>query len=118
MADRLRLWFGVVLFFSLAAGVLVLAAGGQQEGKTAATTVTGCLQRGDEEDEFAIRDANEKTYELVSRTIKLSAHVGHKVRVTGALMGEEGEEQEREAGEGRAGKIYVTSLKMISDSCK
>jgi hypothetical protein len=80
--------------------------------------MTGYLQKGDEADEFAIKGENDKNYELVSRNIKLSAHVGHKVRVTGTLIEEESEEQEREAGEGWAGKIYVTSLKMVSETCK
>jgi hypothetical protein len=117
-ADRSRVWFGAILFFSLAAGVFPVAASAQQEDKRVSTTVIGCLQKGEEADEFAITDANEKHYELVSRTIKLSVHVGHKVRVTGTLIGEESEEQEREEGAGWAGKIYVTSLKMVGETCK
>ena len=118
MAGKSGLLFGVILFFSIAVYAFALPANAQQEGKKASTTVTGCLKEADEADVFAISNENGKNYELVSRNIKLSAHVGHKVRVTGTLIEEESEEQEREASEGWAGKIYVTSLKMVSGTCK
>jgi len=118
MDAKSRLSFGVILLFSLAVGALAPAAGAQHEGEKASTTVTGCVQKGDEVDVFAIGAENGRNYELVSRNIKLSAHVGHKVRVTGTLIEEESEQQEREASEGWAGKIYVTSLKMVSETCK
>jgi len=119
MAGKSRTSFSIILGFVLAVGVITLAASAQKGDKEAArTTVTGCLQKGDEADEFAITGEYGKNYELVSRTIKLSAHVGHKVRVTGTLIEEESEEQEKEAGEGWAGKIYVTSLRVVSETCK
>src|SRR5215471_6881436 len=105
-----------VVFFVCAFSAPAFAKGGKN-GKTA--TVTGCLKQGDESDEFAITGDDGKNYELVSRTVKLSGHVGHKVTVTGTLLGEENEEKEKkEEGEGWSGKIRVTSLKMVSESCK
>src|SRR5215831_13371854 len=95
MAAKSRSSFGLILLFSLAVGALALGARAQQEDKRVSTTVTGCLKRTDEPDVFAISDENGRTYELVSRKIKLSAHVSHKVRVTGTLIEEESEEQER-----------------------
>jgi hypothetical protein len=82
----------------------------ESKGKT--TTVTGCLQKGDEENEFAISEGNKK-YELTSRSVALKDHVGHTVTVTGTMKSEKGEE-----AEGWAGQITVTSLKMVSTSCK
>jgi hypothetical protein len=81
----------------------------------AKVTVTGCLQKGDQAEEFAITGENGKKYELVSRTVKLSGHVGHKVSVTGTVLGEEDEENE---GQEEGGWIQVTRLKMISETCK
>ena len=98
--------------------VFALTASPQEAAKVPRTTVTGCLQKGDEADVFAITGENGKNYELVSRNVKLSAHVGHKVRVSGTLMEEESEEQEGDAGERWAGKMYVRSLKMVSETCK
>jgi hypothetical protein len=119
MSSKSRKWLSVILAFFLAVCVFSLAASAQQGSKKSAnTTVTGCLQKGDEADEFAITGENGKNYELVSRNVKLSEHVGHKVSVTGTPIGEKGEEKEKEAGEGWAGKIQVTSLKMVSETCK
>ena len=90
------------------------------------TTVTGCLQKSDEPDEFSITGEDGKTYGLRSSTVDLSKHLGHKVTVTGSLKAESYEkekgEREREEHEKKeaaeAGDIRVTNLKMVSDSCK
>jgi hypothetical protein len=95
-----------------------VASAQKGEEKAASATVTGCLQKGNEADVFAIIGGDGKNYELVSRNVKLSAHVGHKVRVSGTLMEEESEEQEGEAGDRWTSKMYVRSLKMVSETCK
>ena len=119
MAGRTRKSLSLILGSVLPVCVFTFVASAQREEKEAAsTTVTGCLQKGDEADVFAITGENGKSYELVSRNVKLSAHVGHKVSVTGTPIGEKGEEKEKEAGEGWAGKIQVTNLKMVSETCK
>jgi hypothetical protein len=120
MLANAKALLSVTLAFFLAVCVFALAASTQQGTKKAArTTITGCLQKGDEADEFAITGENGKNYELVSRTVKLAEHVGHKVSVTGTLIGEESEEkEEQEAGEGWVGRMQVTSLKMVSEACK
>jgi hypothetical protein len=88
------------------------------------TTVTGCLQKGDEADEFSITGEDGKTYGLRSSTVDLSKHLGHKVTVTGTLVAESYEKEKDETEEHEkkqaieAGDIRVTSLKMVSDSCK
>jgi hypothetical protein len=91
-------------------------------------TVTGCLQKGDSADEFAIAGKNGKTWELRSKTVKLDEHVGHTVTVTGMrhqeTKAEEAKEEKMEGKESKeaeakeAGDLRVTSLKMVSDSCK
>jgi len=82
------------------------------ESKGKAITVTGCLQKGDEANEFAISEGGKK-YELTSGSVALKDHVGHTVTVTGTMKSEKGEEEE-----GWAGQITVSSLKMVSTSCK
>jgi len=86
-------------------------------------TVTGCLQKGDEANEFALTGEDGKKYDLSSSAVDLSKHVGHKVTVTGTFKAEsyekeKGEENEKKEGGSEAGDIRVTSLKMVSDSCK
>jgi hypothetical protein len=97
--------------------------------KTAHTrTVTGCLQKGDEPGEFSLAAEDGKTYGLRSASVKLDQHLGHKVTVTGSTKHEsKAEKAEEEKKEGQVEKasskeeyadLDVTSLKMVSDSCK
>ena len=92
------------------------------------TTVTVCLQKGDEADEFAITGEDGKTWELRSKTVKLGDHVGHTVTISGVphheTKAEEAKETKAEGKETKgaeameAGDLRVTSLKMVSESCK
>src|SRR5437016_13556391 len=86
------------------------------------TTVTGCLQKGDAADEFAITGEDGKTWELRSSTVKLTDHVGHQVTVTGAPTRETKAEERKEkkegsvenaAGKERYGELRVTDWKMV-----
>ena len=89
--------------------------------------VTGCLQKGDEPNEFSITGEDGKGYDLRSRTVKLSQHVGHKVTVTGTpyheTRAEEAKEEKTEKKEAKEAEekerpdLRVTRLKMISESC-
>ena len=96
----------------------------QEKSAGGKTTVTGCLQKGDEADEFSITGEDGKTYGLRSSAVDLSKHLGHKVTVTGTFKAEsyekeKGEREEHEKKEAtEAGDIRVTNLKMVSDSCK
>ena len=86
-------------------------------------TVTGCLQQGDEADEFSITGEDGKSWDLRSSTVKLADHVGHQVTVTGSLTRETKAEEKKEgqvekaAGKEELGELRVTSLKMVSHSC-
>ena len=88
-------------------------------------SVTGCLQKGDEAGGFSLMGDDGKMWELSSRKVKLADHVGHKVTVTGSRTEHSKtheEKMEKDEKKEAAGKDYgdlrVTSLKMISDSCK
>ena len=89
------------------------------EGQRA--TVTGCLQKGDEADEFAIAGDDGKTYQLRNSAVDLSKHVNHKVTITGTFKTEKKEGQtaeysQKEATE--AGTIRVVSIRIVSDKCQ
>jgi len=107
----------VFAFYLTPAGFAQAKSGGK-------TTVTGCLQKGDEADEFSIIGEDGKMYGLRSSAVDLSKHLGHKVTVTGNFKAEsyekeKGEREEHEKKEAaEAGDIRVTNLKMVSDSCK
>lgn len=116
----------LVLFaFASALGAYLSPSACAQE-KTAGgkTTVTGCLQKGDDPGEYSITGEDGKTYGLRSKAVSLSQHLGHKVTVTGALRPESAEKEKGEAEEHEkkeapeAGDIRVTSLKMVSEQCE
>lgn len=93
--------------------------------------VTGCLQKGDKENEFVITNKAGKKYEITSEAVALTGHVGHTVTVKGTRVAEEkgekeakeeqgkkGEKEEAEAKEHGGGHLQVTSLTMVSPKCK
>src|SRR5437762_13092229 len=122
MQNLVRL--SILLAFALALGGYgtprVSAQDKMAGGKT---TVTGCLQKGDEPGEYSITGEDGKTYGLRSRAVNLSQHLGHKVTIAGRLRPESAEKEKGEAEQhekkeaAEAGDIRVTSLKMVRDTC-
>ncbi|HEX6805814.1 MAG TPA: hypothetical protein VF133_19215 [Terriglobales bacterium] len=116
--------FSALLVFAFALGAYVTPSASAQKMAGSKTTVTGCLQKGDEAGEYSITGEDGKTYGLRSKTVKLSQHLGHKVTVTGTLRPESAEKERGEAEEhekkeaAEAGDIRVTALKMVSDKCQ
>jgi hypothetical protein len=86
--------------------------------------VTGCIRKGDETSVVFITGEDGKTWELRSSSVKLDRHIGHKVTVTGSTTLESKAEEKREekvekaAGKEDCGDLRVTSLKLISQTCK
>jgi hypothetical protein len=110
---------------ALTIAVFAFAANAQKGHKKGASkTVTGCLQKGDEADEFSLTGDDGKSYDLRSSSVKLADHIGHKVTVTGSFKpeGDEKDEDEaresKEGGKKEAGDINVSKLQMVSESCK
>ena len=123
MQKLARLFALLVFGLALAAYVSPIASA-QEKSAGGKTTVTGCLQKGDEPGEYSITGEDGKTYGLRSKAVKLSQHLGHKVTVTGTLRAESAEKEKAEAEEHEkkeaveAGDIRVTSLKMVSEKCQ
>jgi hypothetical protein len=130
---KLSIWLVAAVFVGLCP-VALQAQGTMAPAAPAAKpmhpeiTVTGCLQKSDSADEFAIAGKSGKTWELRSKTVKLEEHVGHTVTVTGVrhheTKAEAAKEEKTEGKESKeaeameAGDLSVTSLKMVSESCK
>ncbi len=95
----------------------------QEKSASKTKTVTGCLQKGDQPDEFSITGEDGKSWDLRSSTVKLADHVGHQVTVTGSPTREAKAEEKKEgqvenaARKEELGELRVTSLKMVSQSC-
>jgi hypothetical protein len=100
-----------LLCFSLAGFAQGQTMPGSEKQAGKQTTVTGCLQKGDESNEFMLTAEDGTKYEL--KGSNLSAHVGHTVTVTGTPMEEKGA---KEAAEGP--HLSVSKVQMVSTSCK
>jgi hypothetical protein len=104
---------------------LILAQDSPKQDKSAEVrNITGCLSKGDSANEFAITGDDGSKWELKSKTVKLSPHVGHTVTVTGEVWHPDmhgAKEKAKEAMDADAkehGHLTVTKLEMVSDSCK
>jgi hypothetical protein len=92
-------------------------------------TVTGCLQKGDDANEYNLTTKGGATWEVKSDSVKLDEHVGHTVKVTGVVshrkahaMKEDTKAEMKEHGMDKDAKehghLTVTALDMVSGSCQ
>ena len=92
-------------------------------------TLTGCLQKGDDANEYKLTTAKGGTWEIKSDTVKLGDHVAHTVTITGVVSNatlhgakEDTKAEAKEHGVDKDstehGHMTVTNLKMVSDTCK
>jgi hypothetical protein len=92
-------------------------------------TLTGCLSKGDSAHEYKLITENGSTWELHSKTLKLSHHAGHTVTVTGKVRAadlheakEKVKDEMKEHGMDKDavehGHLNVTNVSMVSESCK
>ena len=91
-------------------------------------TLTGCLQKGDDANEYKLTTAKGGTWEIKSDSLKLDDHVGHTVTITGVVsnatvhgakedLKAEAKEHGLDKDSTEHGHMTVTYLKMVSDSC-
>ena len=91
-------------------------------------TLTGCVSKGDDANEYKLTTAKGGTWELNSDAVKLADHVGHSVTVMGTVahnkmhgMKEDAKGEAKEHGMGKHstehGHLTVTNLTMVSESC-
>ena len=88
-----------------------------------ASSVTGCLVKGDEPKEVWLAQKDGRIYGLESSKIELNAHLGHKVIVTGYVLPEGKEEpgdethKQNKTSKRETADFRVLTLKMISTTC-
>ncbi len=92
-------------------------------------TLTGCLAKGEDADEYKLTTAKGGTWEVRGEGVSLADHVGHTVTLTGAVthpdmhgMKEDMKSEMKEHGmkdsDKEHGHLTATDVKMVSDSCK
>jgi hypothetical protein len=109
--------------------LLVPAIGSSSEDKDEVRTLTGCLTKAEGAHEYKLTTENGSTWELHSKTVRLSPHRGHTVTVTGKVRHadmheakEKAKDEMKEHGMDKDatehGHLKVTNINMVSDSCK
>ena len=89
--NRLKVISGLAVVLALAVG----AEAATKKGVAGSKTLTGCLQKGAEAGTYMLTNvsggpaADNKEWELMGApaALKMDDHVGHKVSVTGSVMG-------------------------------
>ena len=96
----------------------------KQDKSAEVRNITGCLSKGDSANEFKVTASDGSTWEVKSKTVKLSPHLGHTVTVTGEVWHPDmhgAKEKAKSAVDADAkehGHLNVTKVEMVSDSCK
>lgn len=82
-------------------------------------SMTGCLRAGSAPDSFMLTDLEKgpKTVGIVSSTVKLAPHVGHKVEITGTAVPEAEAMKENKDVPKAAHYMKVTAMKHIAATC-
>src|SRR5713101_2009723 len=128
MKVKITMVFLALFVFAATAGL----ATAQDTTKTThkkTRSLSGCLQKGDEANEYRLTTAKGGTWEIKSDTLKLGDHVGHTVTLTGVVsnakmhgMKEDAKAEAKEHGVDKDstehGHMTVTNLTMVSDTCK
>ncbi|MGD0965059.1 MAG: DUF5818 domain-containing protein [Candidatus Acidiferrales bacterium] len=84
-------------------------------------TLTGCLQKGD--DEYVLASDDGSIWELTGNSVKLDGQIGHTVTITGvvfdpAVHGTKVNMKGEIKGHGGYGHVTVTKLTLVGDTCE
>ena len=91
-------------------------------------TLRGCLQKGDDANEYRLTTAKGGTWEIKSDIVKLGDHVSHTVTITGVVSNAtlhgakedvktEAKEHGIDKNSTEHGHMTVTDLRMVSEGC-
>ena len=109
---------GLMLSCSLAFGS-VLAA--QDKPPAKEHTMTGCVQKGTSADTFVLTNTDAKgpkTIGIVESKENLAPHVGHVIAITGTDVPAKEAESAKPTPPKADHYMKVTSIKMVSTTCK
>jgi hypothetical protein len=119
----------IVLFMFVGATGLATAQDTTKATHRKTRTLTGCLQKGEDANEYNFTAKDGGTWEIKSDRVKLDDHVGHTVKIIGVVsnatahgMKEDAKEEMKEHGVDKhgteRGHMTVTDLTMVSDTCQ
>jgi hypothetical protein len=125
---RNGLWLGVILVLGASAAFAQDTAS-TPKPKAHVRSITGCLSKGDSADEFQLTATNGSTWEVRSDKVTLADHLGHTITATGVVsnaklhnLKEDAKDAAKDSGVKKTdtehGHLTITSMKMVSESCK
>ena len=99
--------------------VMLFAQGIQAQKAPKVHSMTGCLKAGPTPDSYMLTDllSGPKTVGIVSSSVNLAPHVGHKVELTGTAVPKEEAFKENKDVPKAPHYLKVTAMKHISSSC-
>lgn len=123
-----KLLFVLVITSLSATWVFAQAGSSGTKEKSATRTITGCLQKSDDPNEFLLKGNDGSSWEVRSDTVALADHVGHTVSATGVVsnktahnLKEDTKDMAHDAGmkknNAEHGHLRITDLQMVSSSC-
>ena len=122
---KTRLALGLVALCGISFLPVIGAPQNETKDKDASLrTLTGCLSSGDKAGEYKLVTPEGNTWEIESKTVKLSEHVGHTVTISGKVWHPDmhaAKEKAKEAVDSDSkehGHLNATDVAMVSDSCK
>ena len=120
---KLSLFLAPLVFFTLLP-VLASAQDNMGMGSKQSMSVTGCVKQGSDMHGYYIMGQDGKMYELMGNK-SVGEHVGHTVTVMGTQMTMSDDMEKKkmasektEANGATVVDLKVSSLKMVSDTCK
>jgi len=120
----------VCLIFGVLSTCVALAQDQMSDkSKSDTRTITGCVSKGDDANEFMLTADDGSTWEVRSSTVSLADHVGHKVAATGVVtnaamhnLKEDAKDAAHDAhmkkSDSEHGHMKITDVRMVSESCK
>jgi hypothetical protein len=126
---KIKIVIAMIALFMFASAGSLLAQDTTKTTHQKTRTLSGCLQKGEDANEYNLTTKDGGTWEIKSDTVRLGEHVGHAVEVTGVVsnakahgMKEDTKEEMKEHGMDKNAKEHghmsVTDLTMVADTCQ
>ena len=119
----------IALFMFVGAAGMATAQDTTKTTHKKTRTLTGCLQKSEDANEYNFTAKDGGTWEIKSDSVRLDEHVGHSVKITGVVanatahgMKEDTKDEMKEHGMAKhateSGHMTVTHLTMVGDTCQ
>ncbi len=98
---------------------LTISMGSSAQDAPKEHSMTGCLRAGTAPDTYMLSDLEKgpKTVGIVSSSVDLKGHVGHKVEITGTAVSEDAATKENKDVPKAAHYMKVTAMKHVAPTC-